>query len=191
MPPRDHLDLQGQGCFLPSYPGPSTISNVPQKNVKNVLDMIIEKDWSGVFIHGLPKKSREQAMQELIRRNLKETWCKTCPVSYSTKNVVAPSQEGQQLNSQLRKLLTPCELRKFFDKRAVVGKVFGSADLLFNPLCLQCPICAAVVGLGHLNDIMIKKDHFWQHIKSSHLDNPVTSSYRGKFIYSGLCMIQF
>ena len=77
MLPYDHLDLQGQGYFLPSYSGPSTISNVPQKNGKNVLDMIIEKDWSGVFIHGLPKKSREQAMQKLILRYLKETWCKT------------------------------------------------------------------------------------------------------------------
>ena len=172
--------------------GPSTISNVPKQNVKNVLDMIIEKDWSGVFIHGLPKKSREEAMRELIRRSLKETLCKTCPVPHSTKVVVAPCPEGQlQLNSQLRKLLTPCELRKFFDKRAAVRKVFGSADLLLNPLCVQCPICAAVVALGHLNDIMIKKDHFWKHIKSSHVDNPVTSRYRGMFIYSGLCMIQF
>lgn len=79
---------------------------------------------------------------------------------------------------------------KVFDKRAAVRKVFGSADLLLNPLCVQCPICAAVVAPGHLNDIMIKNDHFWKHIKSSHVDNPVTSRYRGKYIYSSLCMIQ-
>jgi len=121
-------------------------------------------------------------MRELIRRNLKETWCKTCPVSHSTKAVVAPCPEGQQLNSQVRKLLTSCELRKVFDKRAAVRKVFGSADLLL--------ICAAVVALGQFNDIMIKKDHFWKHMKSSHVDNPVTSHYRGKQIYSSLCMIQ-
>ena len=144
--------------------------------------MIIEKDWSGVFIQALPKKSLEEAMPELIRRNLKETWCKTCPVSQYTKAVVVPCPEGQQLNSQVRKLLTSCELRKFFDKRAAVRKVFGSADLLL--------ICAAVVALGNFNDIMIKKDHFWKHIKSSHVDNPVTSRYRGKHIYSSLCMIQ-
>ena len=94
--------------FSSQLSGPSTISNVPQQNVKNVLDMIIEKDCgSGVFIQGLPKKSREEAMRELIRRNLKETWCKTCPVSHSIKVVVAPCR----LNSQLKKLLTPCELR--------------------------------------------------------------------------------
>ena len=182
--------MQTRGLFSSQLPGPSTVSNAPQQNVKNVLDMIIEKDWSGVFIQGLPKKSREDAMRELIRRNLKETWCKTCSVSHSTKAVAAPCPEGQQLAGQVRKLLTSCELRRFFDKRAAVRKVFGSADLLLNPLCVQCPICAAVVALGHLNDIMIKNDHFWKHIKSSHVDNPVTSRYRGKYIYSSLCMIQ-
>ena len=84
------------------------------QNVKNVLDMIIEKDWSGVFIQALPKKSRKEAMRELIRRNLKETWCKTWPLSHSTKAVVAPCPEGQHLNSQVRKLLTSCELKKVF-----------------------------------------------------------------------------
>ena len=182
--------LRTRGLFSSQLPGPSTVSNAPQQNVKNVLDMIIEKDWSGVFIQGLPKKSSEDAMRELIRRNLKETWCKTCSVSHSTKAVVAPCPEGQQLAGQVRKLLTSCELRRFFDKRAAVRKVFGSADLLLNPLCVQCPICAAVVALGHLNDIMIKNDHFWKHIKSSHVDNPVTSRFRGKYIYSSLCMIQ-
>ncbi len=125
---------------------------------------IIEKDWSGVFIQGLPKKSIEEAMWEQSRRKLKETWCKTCSVSHSTEVVVALCPEGQQLTSQLRKLLTSRELRKFFDKRAAVRKVFGSADLLLIPLCVQFPICVAVVALGHLNDIMIKKDHFWKHI---------------------------
>ena len=140
--------LQTRGLFSSQLPGPTTVSNAPQQNVKNMLDMIIEKDWSGVFIQGLPKKSREDAMRELIRRNLKETWCKTYSVSHSTKAVVAPCPEGQQLAGQVRKLLTSCELSRFFDKRAAVRKVFGSADLLLNPLCVQCPICAAVVALG-------------------------------------------
>ena len=130
--------LQTIGLFSSELSGPLTLSNVPQQNVKNVLDMIIEKDWGGVFIQALPKKSREEAMRELIRRNLKETWCKTCPVSHSTKAVVASCPEGQQLNSQ------------FFDKRAAVRKVFGSADLLLNPLCVPampnlCCCCDCVV----------------------------------------------
>ena len=93
--------------FSSQLSGLSTISNVAQQNDKNVLDMIIEKDWSGVFIHGLPKKSRKEAMGKLIRRNLKETWCKTYPVSQPTKVVLVPWPEGQQLYSQLGKLLTP------------------------------------------------------------------------------------
>lgn len=52
--------LRTRGLFSSQLPGPSTVSNAPQQNVKNVLDMIIEKDWSGVFIQGLPKKSREE-----------------------------------------------------------------------------------------------------------------------------------
>ena len=58
-------------------------------------------------------------------------------------------------------------------------KVYGSADLLLNPMFLQCPIYAAVVSLGHFNDIMIKRHNLWQHIESSHVDDPVRSRYRG------------
>ena len=58
-------------------------------------------------------------------------------------------------------------------------KVYGSADLLLNPLFVRCPICATVVSLGHFNDIMIKRDNLWQHIKSFHVDDPVRSRYRG------------
>jgi len=81
---------------------------------------------------------------------------------------VAVAACPEELPGQLKKLLTVCELRKFFDKRAKVRKVYGSADLLLNPLIVQCPICAAVVSLGHFNDTMIKRDNLWQHIKSSH-----------------------
>ena len=57
--------LRTPGLFSSQLSGASTISNVPQQNVKNVLDMIIEKDWSGVFIQALPKKSREEARDEV------------------------------------------------------------------------------------------------------------------------------
>ena len=67
--------LRTPGLFSSQLSVSSTIFNVPQQNVKNMLDMIMEKDWSGVFIQALSKKSREEAMRELIRRNLKETWC--------------------------------------------------------------------------------------------------------------------
>ena len=143
----------------------------------SVLKSIVEKEWSSVYIHGLPKKSREEAMRELVTEQLRESHCKTCPISHTSKVAVAACPE--ELPGQLKKLLTACELRKFFDKRAKVRKVYGSADLFLNPLFVQCPICAAVVSLGHFNDIMIKRDNLWQHIKSSHVDDPVRSRYRG------------
>ena len=79
-----------------------------------------------------------------------------------------------------------------FDKRAKVRKVHGSADLLLDPLFVRCPICAAVVSLGHFNGIMIERDNLWQHIKSSHADDPVRSRYRGMLgigIYILQCLI--
>ena len=116
---------------------------------------MVEKEWSSVYIHGLPKKPREEAMRELVtdHEQLRESQCKKCPISHASKVAVAACPE--ELPGQLKKLLTACELRKFFDKREKVRKVYGSEDLLLNPLFVQCPICAAVVSLGHFNDIMI------------------------------------
>ena len=113
-------------------------------------------------------------MRGLVAEHLMESHCKNCPISYTSK--VAVSACSEELPDQLKKLWTACELRKFFDKRAKVRKVYGSADLLLNPLFVQCPICAAVVSLGYFNDIMIKRDNLWQRIKSSR------SKLRGDFL---------
>ena len=86
-------------------------------------------------------------MRELVTEHLMVSQCKKCPIFHTSK--VAVSACPEELPGQLKKLLTACELRKFFDKRAKVRKVYGSADLLLNPLFVQCPI-------GHFNDIMIK-----------------------------------
>lgn len=163
--------------------GPSTSflsANLPrgsQTPNTSVLKMIAEKEWSSVFIYGLSKNAREGAMRELVTEHLKISQCKQCPTSHSSKVAVAKCPE--ELPGELKKLLTACELRKFFDKRAKVRKVYGSADLLLNPLFAQCPICASVVSLGHFNDIIIKQDNLFQHIKSCHVDDPVRSCYRG------------
>ena len=142
-----------------------------------MLKKIVDKEWSSVYIYGLSKRSREEAMRELVAEHLMESQCKNCPISHISK--VAVSACPEELPDQLKKLKTACELRKFFDKRANVRKVYGSADLLLNPLFVRCPICAAVVSLGHFNDIMIKQHNLWQQIKSFHVDDPVRSRYRG------------
>ncbi|KAL9982961.1 hypothetical protein ACROYT_G005076 [Oculina patagonica] len=83
----------------------------------SVLKSIVEKEWSSVYIHGLPKKSREEAMRELVTEQLRrERHCKTCPISHTSKVAVPACPE--ELPGQLKKLLTACELRKVFDKRA-------------------------------------------------------------------------
>ena len=176
------LFLPGEQCSFPGkgFLAVAVLSKSPygsQNSNSSVLKLIVEKEWSSVYIHGLPKRSREEAMRELVTEQLRESQCIICPISHTSKVAVAAFPE--ELPGQLKKLLTACELRKFFDKRAKVRKVYGSADLLLNPLFVQCPICAAVVSLGHFNDIMIKRDNLWQHTKSSHVDDSVRSRYRG------------
>ena len=152
---------------------PSTSPCGSQNPNNSVLKRIVDKEWSSVYIYiyELSKKSREEAMRELVTEYLMESQCKKYRISHTSK--VAVSACPEELPDQLKELLTACELRKFIDKRAKVRKVYGSADLLPNPLFVQCPICAAVVSLGHFNDIMIKRDNLWQHIKSSHVDDLV------------------
>ena len=164
------------GLFSSSQSQGTCISpNVDPK--KSVLTTITEHEWSRVYISGLPKKSREEAMKELLTNNIKEQQCKNCQIPHRHK--VAVPCCAEDLPSKLKKLLMPHELRMFSDKRIKFWKVYGSADILLNPLYTNCPICAAVVSLGHCNEIMIKRDNLWQHIKSSHVEDPVRSHYRG------------
>ena len=86
-----------------------------------MLRLIVEKEWSSVYIHGLPKKSREEAMRKLVTEQLRESQCKKYSISLTSNVAVAVSPE--ELPGQLKKLLTACELREFFDKRANVRKV--------------------------------------------------------------------
>ena len=115
-------------------------------------------------------------MEELLMTNIKEQQCKSYQIPHRHK--VAVPCCAEDLPSKLKKLLMPHELRKFFDKRAKFWKVYGLADVLLNPIYAQCPICAAIVSHGHCNEIMIKRDNLLQHIKSSHVEDPVRSHYR-------------
>ena len=118
-------------------------------------------------------------MKELLTTNIKEQQCKSCQIPHRHK--VAVPCCAEDLPSKLKKLLMPHGLRKFFDKRAKFWKVYGLADVLLNPIYAQCPICAAIVSHGHCNEIMIKRDNLLQHIKSSHVEDPVRSHYRAMF----------
>ena len=65
--------------------------------------------------------------------------------------------------------------RMLFQKQNDCLSVFGSGDLLLNPLQFQCPICGTLVALGHCNDILQKGDKVYQHIKSVHYDDAKSS----------------
>ena len=94
------------------------------QNLSNsVLKRIVDKKWSSVYIYELSKRSREEAMRELVTEPLMDSQCKNCPISQTSKDAVLACPE--ELPDQLKKLLTACELRKFFDKRAKVRKVWG------------------------------------------------------------------
>jgi len=56
-----------------------------QNSNSSVLKLIVEKEWSSVYIYGLPKKSREEAMRELVTEQLRESQCKKCPISHTSK----------------------------------------------------------------------------------------------------------
>ena len=117
------------GLFSSSQSQGTCISpNVDPK--KSMLTTITEHEWSSVYISGCPKKSREEAMKELLLNNIKEQQCKSCQ------------------NPHRHKVAVPC--------------------------CAE-----AVVSHGHCYEIIIKRDNLWQHIKSSHVEDPVRSHYRG------------
>ena len=104
---------------------------------KSVLITITKHEWSSVYISGLPKKSREEAMKlkELLTNNIKEQQCKSCQIPHRHK--VAEPCCTEDLPSKLKKLLMPHELRTFFDKRAikVLESVWIGRCLTKSPIC--------------------------------------------------------
>ena len=42
----------------------------------------MKHEWNSVYISGLPKKSREEAMKVLLTNNIKEQQCKSCQVPH-------------------------------------------------------------------------------------------------------------
>ena len=103
-----------------------------------MLKKIVDKEWSSVYIYGLSKRSREEAMRELVTEHLMENQCKNCPISHTSK--VADSACPEELPDQLKKLLTACELRKFFDKKGVwISRLASKSVVCTVPnLCSSC-----------------------------------------------------
>ena len=69
---------------------------------------------------GLAKKSREEAMKELLANNIKEQQCKSSQIP--NRHKVAEPCCTKDLPSELKKLLMPHELRSFLTKEQSSGK---------------------------------------------------------------------
>ena len=93
----------------------SSKSPCQSQNLYNlVLKKIVDKEWSSVYMYGLSKRSREEAMREQVTEHLMESHCKIYPISDTSK--VAVSACPEELPDQLKKLLTACELRKLLPR---------------------------------------------------------------------------
>ena len=80
------------GLFSSSQSQGTCISpNVDPK--KSVLTTITEHEWSRVYISGLPKKSREEAMKELLTKN---SSAKTAKFLTDTKSLCPAAQKTYQ-----------------------------------------------------------------------------------------------
>jgi len=71
------------------------------QNLSNsVLKKIVDKEWNSVYIYGLSKRSREEAMRQLVAEHLMESQCKNCPISHTSKIAVSACPEELPENSR-------------------------------------------------------------------------------------------
>ena len=82
---RRSTGLGQSGSFSSSHSHGSCISPINAEPKKSMLTTVSEHEWSSVYICGLPKKSREEAMKELLMNNIKEQQCKSCQISHRHK----------------------------------------------------------------------------------------------------------
>ena len=72
----------------------SSKSPCESQNLSNsVLKKIVDKEWSSVYIYGLSKRSREEAMREQVTEHLMESQCKNCSISDISKVAVSACPE--------------------------------------------------------------------------------------------------
>ena len=107
-----------------------------------------------------------------------EETCKICQGEAHKVVSIKPAVSVETL-TRLTSLVSPEESRLFFQKRNAVLTIFGSGNLLINPLTLRCPLCGVLVSLGHFNEV----------IQSGALHNNKESSNHGMG-YTGYTTLQ-
>ena len=86
-----------------------------------------------------------RVMKELISKSFIEKQCKPCKVKHTYQTVGAVNV--QELNKKIRSLVMPSELKRFFNKKNDFLKIFGSDDVLLNPMYTQCLLCNSPISL--------------------------------------------
>ena len=152
-------------------------NNVTISESSKLLQTIEENKWNRIFIRTLSVTQRENVMKELISKSFIEKQCKTCKVKHTYQTVGAVNV--QELNKKIRSLVMPSELR-FFDKKNDFLNIFGSDDVLLNPMYTQCLLCNSLISLSKFNSVNTLSDKYIKHIKLAHAEDKVDVFKVGK-----------
>ena len=76
----------------------------------------------------------------------------------------------------------PSELRRFFNKKNGFLNIFGSDDVLLNPMCTQCLFCNSLISLSKFNSVNTLSNKYIKHNKLAHAEHKVDVFKAGKSI---------
>ena len=112
-----------------------------------MLKLIVEKEWSSVYIHGLPKTSREEGVRELVTEQLRENQCKKCPISHTgyeeklgNSGTVTAEQKANlraihmAAKSRPMKSLRNFQKRKYGTAPTMIGQHASRRELAIAPI---------------------------------------------------------
>ena len=155
-------------------------NNVTTSESSKPLQTIKEKKLKRIFIRTLRVTQRENVMKELISKSFIEKQCKTCKVKHTYQTVGAVNV--QEFNKKIRSLVMPSELRRSFNKKNDFLNIFGSDDVLLNPMYTQCLLCNSHISLSKFNSVNTLADKYIKHIKLAHAEDKVDVFKAGKSI---------
>lgn len=144
-----------------------------------------QQSWSPDYIKKFGRAERERVFRHLTKDALGDRVCRgERHTAHSIKFGLDPKKAAPL--SKLKALVTMEETRMFFEKRAIVAKIFGNEYLALNPLYAECPISGQVVGLGKFNNFGTPANKLVDHIEVNHSSDPNKGTHLGftKFFFS-------
>ena len=74
-------------------------------------------------------------------------------------------ENNKVLSDKIRSLVMPSELRRSFNKKNDFLNIFGTDDVLLNPMYTQCLLCNSLISLSKFNSVNTLSDKY---IKLAH-----------------------